>query len=53
MVANTILQRILVNSIKTSKARSRKYFNFIRIIFVPSVNKETRLNVQKMRSFIQ
>ena len=49
LVANKFFHRILVNSVKTFEARNKQYCNFIRIIFLPSVTRKQRLNVQKMR----
>jgi len=40
LVANTIIQRIVGNCIKTVKAINRQYWNFIRITFLPSVYKK-------------
>jgi len=40
LVANTLLQGIVGNCLKSFKTRNRKYWNFKGNTFVPSVNKK-------------
>jgi hypothetical protein len=43
----------LVNRINNFEARNRQHCNFIRIIFVHSVNKKSKIKCENMRSFLQ